>query len=300
MYQSINSVHDFEFHDSEWAFISNEASSLTIRVEKLNLHRDAPQNPIDCDMEIESACITLEKVQFLSHAPSVPWKKDASGKSHPLAPLITYTGEDAAERFIHECKCGVTVYKFQAKCDGQYEIHAMGEDPYFETVFAAENVRIEWDMILRPAWYVLKNRESLSARAAYQLENANFLVVPRNKYDIDAVRWLEDELPDRVIPILPELMEWLQDANCPVAQAIVPLLIKYETKTTQIAEDILKADQTDEIWKYWIISMFVPALSTENQRALHPSLRRIAYNPTNSEQLEEVDEVAREYLNQNP
>lgn len=97
---------------------------------------------------------------------------------------------------------------------------------------------------------------------------------------------------------MPQLMEWMKDINWPVAQTILPLLVSYEDETISIAADILKPDQEDEIWKYWIITHFVPALSSRNQRILINEIRRIAYHPTNGEQAEEVDEAAREYLKQ--
>lgn len=122
------------------------------------------------------------------------------------------------------------------------------------------------------------------------------MVLPEDKFDVDAVKRLDKELPENVIPLLPELMEWLQDMNWPVAKAVLPLLIRYEDITTQIAMDILKQDQKDDIWKYQIIKDFVPAVSDSNQNILFDSISRIAYHPTKGEKTEEVDEAAREYL----
>ena len=120
--------------------------------------------------------------------------------------------------------------------------------------------------------------------------------LPANKSDVAAVKWLEGEAPQRVLPILPELMKWLQDYNWPVAQALLPLLVRYGAETARLAADILKPDQTDEIWKYWIVSAFAPALPPEHRRVLTDEIRRIACRPTDGEHVEEVDEAAREYL----
>ncbi len=124
----------------------------------------------------------------------------------------------------------------------------------------------------------------------------SFMKMPKNKHDIYAVECLDKEMPENVIPLLPELMEWLKDMNWPVANAILPLMIRYQDETTRIAMDILKKEQNDDIWKYWIIKHFVPALSDKNQRILFDSLERIANYPTKGEQVEEVNEVAKEYL----
>ena len=81
-----------------------------------------------------------------------------------------------------------------------------------------------------------------------------------------------------------------------MAQALLPLLTQYGAETARLAADILKPDQTDEIWKYWIVSAFAPALPPEYRRVLTDEIRRIAYRPTDGERAEEVDEAAREYL----
>ncbi len=89
---------------------------------------------------------------------------------------------------------------------------------------------------------------------------------------------------------------FLQDMNWPVANAILPLMLRYEDETTRVALDILKQDQKDDVWKYWIIKDFVPALSDKNQSILSDSINRIANYPTKGEHTEEVDAAAREYL----
>ena len=120
--------------------------------------------------------------------------------------------------------------------------------------------------------------------------------LPANKSDTAAVQWLERQEPQSMLPLLPELMEWLRDCNWPVAQALLPLLTQHGAETARLAADILKPDQTDEIWKYWIVSIFTPALPPEHRRVLTDEIRRIAYRPTDGERAEEVDEAAREYL----
>lgn len=122
--------------------------------------------------------------------------------------------------------------------------------------------------------------------------------LPANKSDLAAVERLKTAPSESVIPLLPKLMEWLQDMNWPVAQAVLPLMVSYEDETVSIAAEILKPDQEDELWKYWIITQFVPALSNRNQRILMNAIRRIAFDPTNGEQAESVDEAAKEYLMQ--
>lgn len=148
-------------------------------------------------------------------------------------------------------------------------------------------------------WYTENNME----KEFREYENQRLGIKPNpynlpiNKCDVAAVDWLDREAPERVIPVLPDLMEWLKDMNWPVAQEVLPLMLRYENETTSIAEKILKPDQTDEIWKYNIITVFVPALSGRNRRILQDAVCRIAYQPTPGEQAEQVDAAAKEYLN---
>jgi hypothetical protein len=67
-----------------------------------------------------------------------------------------------------------------------------------------------------------------------------------------------------------------------------------ETLTDNISSDLIKILQgDDEVWKYWIIGRFGPL--TKDQAVLN-EIKRIAFNPTNTEIVDEVDERAREIL----
>lgn len=148
-YEAVDALNCFEFHDSVWKL----AADGTVCVEELNLHRDAAQNPRDCDMEIEEARVTFEDFQIRTQTPSVRWENDAAGISRPAEALVTCTGAPAAERFFHELRHGITVMSFEANEKGRCKICACGEDPYFEAEFDAKHIRIEWDALKGPAWY---------------------------------------------------------------------------------------------------------------------------------------------------
>ncbi|MBR2053479.1 MAG: hypothetical protein IJ968_01145, partial [Clostridia bacterium] len=78
---------------------------------------------------------------------------DASGKSYPAEPIITYTSQDAEKRLLHELDRTTTIYRFEED-DGNYRISGCGDEPYFEAVISFDGVTVEWDDFRRPAWYV--------------------------------------------------------------------------------------------------------------------------------------------------
>jgi hypothetical protein len=118
-------------------------------------------------------------------------------------------------------------------------------------------------------------------------------LIPRHKHDTERVQALVDRGYPEIEPILPELLEWVQDMNWPVAQALAPLLAGIGLPLAPYIRVILSSD--DHLWKYFVLSGVVrrsPALRAE----LRPELDRLSAHPTDDERREEVDEVAREIL----
>lgn len=150
-YQSVNRMNDFAFHDSVWKFVLYEAGTLVVKAAELNVCAGAPQNLSGCDMEIETARITFEGIEILSHKPSDECEEEGKGGS----------ADDAKDGFFREIRRpdGITVYSFEVCTDGSYLLRAQGDDPFFETVFSARRMRIEWDALLRPARYARESRQ---------------------------------------------------------------------------------------------------------------------------------------------
>lgn len=99
-----------------------------------------------------------------------------------------------------------------------------------------------------------------------------------------------------IAPILPALLTWLQDINWPAAKELLPVLALHQVALTPLILRVLSPEETDEIWKYWIISSLMPLFSDANRTAILPSIQRIAERPTENERLEEVDVVAMAFL----
>jgi Domain of unknown function (DUF5071) len=115
-------------------------------------------------------------------------------------------------------------------------------------------------------------------------------LVPSSKFDIEAAeRAVARGWPD-VEPVLPRLLEWLQDGNWPVARVLAPFLAGIGDPLVPYLRPILAGD--DLIWKYWIIQGIIGEAPLSVVEAFRPDLERLANDPTPSEREEELPEVA--------
>ncbi|CAA9200038.1 hypothetical protein FLA105534_02934 [Flavobacterium bizetiae] len=114
-------------------------------------------------------------------------------------------------------------------------------------------------------------------------------LIPKDKFDFETVEKLTKYSFKDIEPIVPDLLEWLQDINWPISQPIAEFLIPF---SEEIAPEILKILKgKDEIWKYWILTTF--GKNIKNELVLQ-EINRIAKNPTQDEIDEGVDEIANE------
>jgi hypothetical protein len=118
-------------------------------------------------------------------------------------------------------------------------------------------------------------------------------LIPQHKSDLEpAIKAIEAGFPT-VAPILPDLLEWLQDINWPVARILAPFLATIGIPLIPHIQEILKTD--DEIWKYWIIVSIINN-SPELAKAFRADLERLAKAPEENEAREELNLVAQEVL----
>jgi hypothetical protein len=119
------------------------------------------------------------------------------------------------------------------------------------------------------------------------------LPLPRDKHDtqnaqaLTALRWEE------LLPAMPQILEWVQDANWPVAAILLPYLAGIGPRLAPYIKTVL--DSGDEQWKYFVLLGIVrhsPELAFE----LGGELKRLANAPTIEELEEGVAEVGREIL----
>lgn len=124
-------------------------------------------------------------------------------------------------------------------------------------------------------------------------ENDIRAFIPRDKHDIERAKAAIKIGYPAVAPILPELLEWLQDMNWTVAQFLAPFLATIGSPLIPHIHHIFNTD--DEIWKYWIINSVISE-SPELATAFRVEIERIAHSPTEREKAEELNETARDLL----
>lgn len=98
-------------------------------------------------------------------------------------------------------------------------------------------------------------------------------LLPRDKHDVAAVERLSALGYPAVEPVLPELLEWIQDINWPVARVIAPFLAGIGRPLAPQVRPVLRS--SDEDWIYftlWNVLNRNPALID----ALKPELAQLA------------------------
>jgi hypothetical protein len=75
--------------------------------------------------------------------------------------------------------------------------------------------------------------------------------IPKNKFDIEAAERLKLLEFEAISADIPELLEWLQDMNWPVAHEVAQYLTPHVNEMKDELLSILNSD--DGMWKYWIV-----------------------------------------------
>lgn len=119
-------------------------------------------------------------------------------------------------------------------------------------------------------------------------------LLPRKKTDTDRVEMIKNMEREQILPLLPGLLEWIQDMNWPVAPSVLELLLTFPEEIVPHVQDILSSD--DDNWKWFILHYLVIKLPVESRAQFREYLTRVAETPTQNELAEELDEIAKEIL----
>ncbi|MER1956503.1 MAG: DUF5071 domain-containing protein [Solibacillus sp.] len=117
-------------------------------------------------------------------------------------------------------------------------------------------------------------------------------MIPKDKFDVEAVERLKTLPANELVPLLPELMTWMQDMNWPVAKPVVELLVTYPNEMTPLIDDVLAGD--DDMWVYWCFVELIPKLPFYLKLVLAESVEQIASGERGFH--EDVVELAQEAL----
>jgi len=114
-------------------------------------------------------------------------------------------------------------------------------------------------------------------------------MIPKDKFDLQAVHELSEVSDQDVVDIADQLLEWLADANWPVFDGVL-------SRLSLIGDDLVAPVQTiisgtDGAWKANIVYSLIPKFSIETQLKYKGMLENLA----SSIDQEDIDEHAVEY-----
>ena len=118
--------------------------------------------------------------------------------------------------------------------------------------------------------------------------------LPLNIYDVDKVEKLKKLDRNVLETLLPDLLEYTQDMNWPVASSVMDILLTFPEEIVSHVQAVLSSD--DDNWKWFILHFLVIKLPVESQVQFKDYLIRVAETPTQNEIVEELDEIAKEIL----
>ena len=118
--------------------------------------------------------------------------------------------------------------------------------------------------------------------------------LPLNIYDVDKVEKLKKLDRNVLETLLPDLLEYTQDMNWPVASGVVEILLTFPKEIVSHVQVVLSSD--DDNWKWFILHFLVIKLPVEFLVQFKDYLIRVAETPTQNEIAEELDEIAKEIL----
>ncbi|MEK4426209.1 DUF5071 domain-containing protein [Solibacillus sp. FSL K6-1523] len=119
-------------------------------------------------------------------------------------------------------------------------------------------------------------------------------MIPKNKHDLEAVNELHQMPESEVIPLLPQLLEWIQDMNWPVAESVLEVLLQYPTELTPHVEEVLLGE--DDMWIYWCLVRVFPELPYFSKLVLANAVEQLAMQritPFNEDNVEAAKEALR-------
>ena len=122
-------------------------------------------------------------------------------------------------------------------------------------------------------------------------------LLPKDKFDTASLERLMSLSDEQINEIIPDLLEWIQDMNWPVAPCIITVLAKHRKATERHLIALLKPEQEDAEWKLHIIASLLNEWPSYSDDKIVAEIVRIASYPTEAERLEEVDVAAADYLN---
>ena len=118
-------------------------------------------------------------------------------------------------------------------------------------------------------------------------------IIPKDKFDKEFAGNLNKYSISEVKEYIPQLLEWLQDGNWPVATPVGEYL---QPHVNEIEDEIMGVLHTDDgVWKYWTLGLIYNYDKLPGDKIM-AEVKRIAKYPTPHDIEEELQERAIEIL----
>lgn len=153
MRYSSENFSDFEFHDTELYLKDCENSNLRLTARYLNIHKEAEQNPHNCDMETDCAEILFENADIRLFETMEVYTYGCDGSVAGFEPRTVCEGADAADRLRDELKKGLSVNCVYAGSDKDGAFLSVTSNSGFVAVIYFARAVIRWDGFRSEAWY---------------------------------------------------------------------------------------------------------------------------------------------------
>ncbi|SDE41334.1 protein of unknown function [Mucilaginibacter pineti] len=117
-------------------------------------------------------------------------------------------------------------------------------------------------------------------------------LIPKHKHDQKVIADLKKLSFEQLKPIIPELLEWMQDMNWPIGRPIADILKPFADKIIPEIIEILRTN--DGMWELWIL---INLARDTTDPTLLSEIERIAKFPSKMEIEDEVNLEAIAILN---
>lgn len=119
-------------------------------------------------------------------------------------------------------------------------------------------------------------------------------MIPKTKYDLEAVEALKLASKDYIIKNSSNLLMWLQDPNWEIALPLANVLSKYINDIEEPILEILASD--DPQWKSCIIRDLLNNSTPITSVKIVTTLRNILNNPSLGDKMEDNDQYSKDLL----
>ena len=149
MYNSINQLDQFEYHDAHIENIKIDGTTMIWQLQELNIKATAPENCKDIDLCIKEAFITFDNCTIESVITAECIKMEQRIPSRLVSKNEYKTALNSCHTIFNMEECEKTDSFYRAT----FDLLASGYDDYIITL-NFNQASVVWDTYSGPAWYV--------------------------------------------------------------------------------------------------------------------------------------------------